>query len=515
MRRQFILALVLVLSTSWTGTLVAQDARSILQEMQQRERARWEGVNNYVIDQATMGHRTLLFYEKIQVKAADGLVHPAFRMVLPDEIARRQSEERGFPRFTPEDMRAFSRAAGMTGDALGTEMDRELKSVGLPPGIQGMASANRFASLDPRVMMGNVSEFYDATADAMEAEDKRDKGAEARQSVNDLAKFAATARFEGMEIVGNRNAFVLRADVNRTETTPEGWEFTIRTATYWIDSEEYVPLRLKMDGTVEQGKDARELVIEKLDQNYQHVGSLYMPYRQVMRLAGMMDAKQQAEMEEARQKLAEFEIQMQQMPASQREMAMNMMGPQIEMMNKMGSDGGIEVVTDIYSVRVNAGLPDEMEMGSVLFHAKAPSADPGGMSMFDATDETGGVSQGTADYSSQDEAESPAGEAGLSMSAQAGSGSPVSGAPQHANLRLAQERCLQEKIDKAEEAQKKKRGLGRLMGAVTRTAGRFGNQTIGRIVGDVYEAGETAEDLSAAARDLGITEEDIAACQNP
>jgi hypothetical protein len=349
----------------------------------------------------------------------------------------------------------------------------------------------------------------------MEAEDNRDKGAEARDSVNDLAEFAAKARFEGMESVGEKSAYVLQADVNRTEVTPEGWTFTIRTATYWIDSDEYVPLRLRMDGTIQQGRETRALVIEKLDQNYQHAGSLYMPYRQVMRIAGAMDAKQRAEMAEAQQKLAEFEIQMKQMPASQREMAMNMMGPQIEMMKKMASDGGIEVVTDIYSVRVNAGLPDEMEMGSVLFRAEAPSEDPSGVlpggAVSPGAAPTGdlGSASDAAGYSSSGDEPSP------SMSAYEGSGASASSAPQYAELRDARERCLQEKIDKAEEAQKKKRGLGRLMGAVTRTAGRFGNQTIGRVVGDVYEAGETAEDLSAAARDLGLTEDEIAACQNP
>jgi hypothetical protein len=496
MHRHLILLPLLVFFAALPDAVMAQDARTILQEMQQRERARWEGVNNYVIDQATMGHRTLLFYEKIHVEAADGHEHPAFRMVLPDEIARRQSAERGFPQFTPEDMRAFSRGASMTGDALGSELDRELASARLPPGMMPMASPNRFATLDPRVMMGNVAEFYDATADAMEAEDNRDKGAEARESVNDLAEFAAKARFAGMESVGEKSAYVLQADVNRTEVTPEGWHFTIRTATYWIDSDEYVPLRMKMEGTVEQHKDTRELIIEKLDQNYQHAGSLYMPYRQVMRIVGAMDVKQKAEMVEAQQKLAEFEIQMQQMPASQREMAMNMMGPQIEMMKKMASDGGIEVVTDIYSVRVNAGLPEEMQMGSVLFHAEEPAADPAS-------------SPDAAGYSS------PGDESPPSMSAYEGSGAHASGASQHAVLREAQERCLQEKIDRAQETQKKKRGLGRLMGAVTRTAGRFGNRVLGRTVTDIYDASATAEDLSAAAKDLGLTDDEVAACQNP
>jgi peptidoglycan hydrolase-like protein with peptidoglycan-binding domain len=77
----------------------------------------------------------------------------------------------------------------------------------------------------------------------------------------------------------------------------------------------------------------------------------------------------------------------------------------------------------------------------------------------------------------------------------------------------AQQACLQEKIAQRQEAQKKKRGLGRLMSAVSRTASRMGNQDVSRTMGDVYSASQTADDLSAAARDLGVTEDEIEACR--
>jgi peptidoglycan hydrolase-like protein with peptidoglycan-binding domain len=77
----------------------------------------------------------------------------------------------------------------------------------------------------------------------------------------------------------------------------------------------------------------------------------------------------------------------------------------------------------------------------------------------------------------------------------------------------AQQVCLQDKIAKRQEAQKKKRGLGRLMSAVSRTASRMGNHDVSQTVSDVYSASQTADDLSAAARDLGVTEDEIAACQ--
>jgi hypothetical protein len=53
------------------------------------------------------------------------------------------------------------------------------------------------------------------------------------------------------------------------------------------------------------------------------------------------------------------------------------------------------------------------------------------------------------------------------------------------------------------------------MSAVSRTASQTGNYDIAKTTGDVYNANATAADLSAAAKDLGLTDDDIAECQNP
>lgn len=84
-----------------------------------------------------------------------------------------------------------------------------------------------------------------------------------------------------------------------------------------------------------------------------------------------------------------------------------------------------------------------------------------------------------------------------------------------AALRAAQQACLQEKMQQAEAANKKKRGIGRLLSAVSRSASQSGNYDLARTTGDIYSANATASDLSAAAKDLGLTDDDIAACQNP
>jgi len=87
--------------------------------------------------------------------------------------------------------------------------------------------------------------------------------------------------------------------------------------------------------------------------------------------------------------------------------------------------------------------------------------------------------------------------------------------PDPAMLQAAQQACLQEKMAAAQASQKKKRGFGRLLSAVTREAYRAGDYDLARTTNDIYSASATADDLSAAAEDLGLTEDDVAECQNP
>ena len=97
---------------------------------------------------------------------------------------------------------------------------------------------------------------------------------------------------------------------------------------------------------------------------------------------------------------------------------------------------------------------------------------------------------------------------------------PAATPPQRtpAELQAAQQACLQEKIEAQQEANKKKRAFGRLVSAVGRTAGMTGSELAGdvyRASSVVYGANATAEDLSAAARDLGLTEDEVEDCRNP
>lgn len=102
--------------------------------------------------------------------------------------------------------------------------------------------------------------------------------------------------------------------------------------------------------------------------------------------------------------------------------------------------------------------------------------------------------------------------------------SSVDAAPQpvvqdEAALRAAQQACLEEKVAAAQASQKKKRGFGSLIRAVTRTASQMGGSDLSRAIAetsyDVYNVNATAADLQSAAKDLGLTEDEMEACRNP
>ena len=82
-------------------------------------------------------------------------------------------------------------------------------------------------------------------------------------------------------------------------------------------------------------------------------------------------------------------------------------------------------------------------------------------------------------------------------------------------LRAAQEKCLQDKVAAAQSANKTKRGFGKLIGVIARTASRHGNHDVSRTASDVYRVNADASDLASAAKDLGLTEDEVQACQNP
>jgi hypothetical protein len=133
---------------------------------------------------------------------------------------------------------------------------------------------------------------------------------------------------------------------------------TIEKMSVWIDPEYFVRRKMRMEGVIRRGGKVQDFFLEKEDKDYRTIpGSyLYKPYREEMRMGGMMSQKEQAEMQEAVRKLDDYEMQMASMPASQRAMMEKMMGSQVQQLRNMANGGAVELVLVTTSIVINPDL---------------------------------------------------------------------------------------------------------------------------------------------------------------
>jgi peptidoglycan hydrolase-like protein with peptidoglycan-binding domain len=92
---------------------------------------------------------------------------------------------------------------------------------------------------------------------------------------------------------------------------------------------------------------------------------------------------------------------------------------------------------------------------------------------------------------------------------------PASRAGSAGDLQARQQACLQEKMAVQQKSGKKKKAFGSLMSAASRIGSRFGMGEVASVTNDVYAANATAGDLQSAAKDLGLTEDEVEECRNP
>jgi hypothetical protein len=148
--------------------------------------------------------------------------------------------------------------------------------------------------------------------------------AEAEARAATIAAVAERTHLAGRETLIDRPAFHLVAeDLNYTQTEGGG-EFTLDTMHLWIDSERYVPLKMTMEGVANADGEKRQMRVERENTAFRAVEgedceSLYEPQRVVMRVAGVLSAKEQKQMEEAEQQLEQMEAQLANMPQAQRD----------------------------------------------------------------------------------------------------------------------------------------------------------------------------------------------------
>ncbi len=545
-----LVAAVTVATALLAGPASAETVHSILETAQEKQAERWAGVDRYVVDQKIMGQVISTWFVRTEYEDEDGEAQVFFVPMTATQIRNRQCEVV----LSAEDLELFAASSEMSGNAIGDEIDGRMDEAGLPPGMLAGTGTDPWNTMDPRVMMGGNAEFLRAAAEAQRADQAWDPSEDAEEFLNHMQTFTERAELIGKETIAGREAWHLRAEgLNHVERTDDG-EYIMETLSLFVDTAEYVPLSMRMNGTLKSKGRSQPMTLESLQTDYRRVpgSSMYESYRQVLNMSGMLTPEQEAQMAEAQAQLAEFEKQKASMTPQQLAMMESMMGDQLRTMEKMASGGGIEFETLIADIRVNPPLTDAT--GNVC-----PGTDNGAVAAVQATpavgntvvvsnagaevaaevdsltlmiqeqlaalgynvSPTGAMDTPTAIAISQYQAENGmevTGEPSPQLAgilAAGGTSSSQTTARSQADLQAAQQACLEQKMAEAQAAQQQKRGFGSLMRGVGRLAGQFGNYDMAQTTQDIYQTGASVEDFNQAAKDLGLKESDIAACQNP
>ena len=343
MRTITLLLITAFLSVS--ASAAPSNAEEIFELILDKQRERASGMSSYVVAQMTMGKPIVILYEAMH---DDDGVFQGYRHVPLPEIIRRLEEEVGLSAQEKRDF-AWGYMEGLSRILGGVESE-----TGMP--LSGNFMLNMgFFGMGQFLLAGAPSDAEIARQDQAEL-------ANFQQSREDLQQFMSSARLVGTVTLNGRSAYHLHTDdVDRVETV-DGQTFRQEAASMWIDTEEYVTLKFRVTGTATSSEGPRQMYIEQENSNYQAVGTLYEPHKQVMRMGGVLSKKEQKELEKAKKEMAKFDKEMAKLPKNQQDMMKKMMGPQIEMMKKMVSSGGIEVETLVHLIIQDGGIEEYQDM---------------------------------------------------------------------------------------------------------------------------------------------------------
>jgi len=177
---------------------------------------------------------------------------------------------------------------------------------------------------------------------------------------------AAQVKYVGTDKINGHKAHVLNVRDLNMMTGAEGMQKV--SGRLWVDASDWVIRKMEMDTEMEDDKgQKRTAKVTVRMEDFRKVNGMLMPYRTVVTVpvpgAPEMSPEKEQEM---RRELAEMQRGLEQMPPEMRKMMEAMMKPQIEMMQKAPSGGGMEIVTTVKQVKIDTGLSDDLFDGSKL-----------------------------------------------------------------------------------------------------------------------------------------------------
>ncbi len=178
--------------------------------------------------------------------------------------------------------------------------------------------------------------------------------------------FIERARLEGRAEVGGRSCHVLVVEdfQGLDWSAPSGGdgELEPRKGTFYVDRQDNLVRKIVIEGDMRNEGKLSPVTMEATLEDYREVDGFLHPFRTVMNMKGVMEAVgEDFDREEMEQQLAEMREQLEGMPEAQRKMIEGMMGPQMqrieEMLASSSAEGGMQMVTTVKELKVNAGPP--------------------------------------------------------------------------------------------------------------------------------------------------------------
>ncbi len=124
----------------------------------------------------------------------------------------------------------------------------------------------------------------------------------------------------------------------------------------YFDDQDWVLRQMKFsaEAEIEEGRvQVIEPVIKMTD--YRNISGMMIPFETSISVQGLIEHLSDAEREEAQKALLEFEKELEQMPAEQRQMVEQMMSGQLDQLRNLLADDSIEFFIWVKEVIVNTG----------------------------------------------------------------------------------------------------------------------------------------------------------------
>jgi hypothetical protein len=345
----------------------AESGADIIDRMIAAEAENYAGVDNLFQISRMVGQRVPEYLEK----------HGGYLRSVPmGELLERQQSS-PMTEATPEQLKRAADALRLQSGRADAAMQDEIAKSGIGGGVMGpiihKASnpPEKWLTSSPGGMMSLYATMLDASADA-KVQMKKQKQTDLAENIDNdalIEQIKSQTRVVGRSSLAGHAVIEIGADDLDVRQVVDGGDFTMESVRILVDEESYLPRQFRIEGTLRQGKESQAMTIERTDSVFQggdDCGTLSRPRKSVMRLAGALSPKQQAELETARQQLANL-------PPEQKEMMKRMMGEaQFNMIENMAAGGGIEIVSDVLGLRCNSNPPTAEELTKAMIMRANP-----------------------------------------------------------------------------------------------------------------------------------------------